>query len=347
ASLALLAWRSDTLRTQGQLDSVWSRETAFLLNNLLFVGFAFTVLLGTLFPLIAEAVRDVKVSVGSPYFNQMNVPIALALIFLAGVGPALPWRQGSPELLTRKLVAPTAVGVVTGVALWILGIRHGMTNFTFALAAFTIVLLAGEVVRPALARARSQGEGLPRALWTVSVKNRRRHGGYVVHLGVVIVAIGIAASSTYKKEIEATLRPGETLAFERYTLQLDSLWAAREPHRDVVGATVSVFAGGRELGDFVPRLNYYPNSQQPILTPSVRYALREDLYLTLMAYEPDGSSATVKAFLSPLVSWIWIGGLVIGLGALFALWPAGRGKPVGAAPSERGAAREPVEVGRE
>lgn len=344
ASLALLAWRSDGLRTQGKLDSAWSRETAFLLNNLLFVGFAFTVLLGTLFPLIAEAARGVKVSVGGPYFNQMNVPIALALIFLAGVGPALPWRQGSPELLSRKLIAPTAVGVVTGIALWILGVRHAMTCFTFALAAFTIALLAGEWVRPALARSRAHGESLPRALAAVSLKNRRRYGGYVVHLGVVVVAIGIAASSTYKKEIEATLRPGETLAFERYTLQFDSLWAAREPHRDVVAASVGVFAGGKELGEFQPRLNYYPNSSSPILTPAVRYALREDLYLTLMAYAPDGSTATVKAFISPLVSWIWIGGLIIGLGALFSLWPGGKA-PV-EPPRDRVREPEPVEAGR-
>jgi cytochrome c-type biogenesis protein CcmF len=239
--------------------------------------------------------------------------------------------------LSRKLIVPTLVGLFTGAALWILGVRHVMTLFTFALAAFAIVLLVGEWVRPALARSRSHGESLPRALATVPLKSRRRYGGYVVHLGVVIVAIGIAGSSAYKKEIEATLRPGETLVFDRYSLQFDSLWAIREPHRDVVGATVSVSAAGRALGDFVPRLNYYPNSDTPILTPAVRYALREDLYLTLMAYAQDGSTATLKAFISPLVSWIWIGGLVIGLGALFALWPGG--KAPAEAPLERARAR--------
>ncbi|MBI4514027.1 MAG: heme lyase CcmF/NrfE family subunit [Gemmatimonadetes bacterium] len=327
-SLTLVAWRSDRLRTEGQLDSAWSRETAFLLNNVLFVAFAFTVLLGTLFPLVAEAVRGVKVSVGGPYFNSMNIPLGLALLFLAGVGPALPWRRGTPELLTWKVVVPATVAVVTAAALWALGVRHALALLAYGLAVFAAGLIAGEFVRPARARVAAHGERFPRALLNLCLKNRRRYGGYVVHLGVVIIAIGITSSSAYKREAEATLRQGERLSFGRYVLQLDSVWARREPHRDVVGASVSVFGSQDPITQLHPRLNYYPTSQQPIGTPAVRYTLREDLYLTLLAYADDGSTATVKAYISPLVTWMWIGGAVVGLGALFALWPGGRRKPV-------------------
>ncbi len=324
-SLALVAWRSDELKSEATLDALASRETAFLLNNLLFVAFTFTVLLGTMYPLIAEAFRGVKVSVGAPYFNQMSVPIAMALVFLTGVGPALPWRRGSPELLRRKFLWPTAVALVAGAIFWVVGARHFMTWATLVLAVFAIGLLVGEFWRPARARQEAHGEGLGSALVGAVMKNRRRYGGYIVHLGIVVMAVGIALSSTYRKETEVTLRPGESTLYAGYAIRLDSLYAGREPHRDFVEAAFAISGGNGAAEMMRPRLNYYPRSDQPIGTPSVRTRPTEDLYLSLMAYSQDGTNATVNVIVNPMVVWIWIGGGIVALGALFAISTVGFG----------------------
>jgi len=337
ASLALVAWRSDDLKSEPALDSLASRETAFLLNNLLFAAFTFTVLLGTVYPLIAEAFRGVKVSVGAPYFNQMSVPIALALVFLTGVGPALPWRRGSSELLARKFLWPAVVALVGGVVLWVVGVRHVMTWATLVLSVLAVGLIVGEFVRPAQARRQAHGEGWGQALLNLTAKNRRRHGGYVVHFGIVLIAVGIALSSTYRHETEVTLRPGQAVNFEGYDVRLDSLYAGREPHRDFVEAAFSVYSGGDQLAVLRPRLNYYPMSQNPIGTPRVRTRPNEDLYLSLSAYAQDGSTATVNIIVNPAVVWIWIGGGIVALGALFAISTGGLGveRPRKVVPVER------------
>ncbi len=324
-SLALVAWRSDELKSEPTLDALASRETAFLLNNLLFVAFTFTVLLGTMYPLIAEAFRGVKVSVGAPYFNQMSVPIALALVFLTGVGPALPWRRGSPELLRRKFVWPTGVALLAGVVFWLIGLRHFMTWATLLLSVFAVGLLVGEFWRPARARQQAHGEGIGTAFLGAVLKNRRRYGGYIVHFGIVVIAVGIALSSTYRQETEVTLRPGEATIYAGYAIRLDSLYAGREPHRDFVEAAFAIGGSNGASEMMRPRLNYYPRSDQPIGTPSVRTRPTEDLYLSLMAYSPDGSNATVSVIVNPMVVWIWIGGGIVALGALFAISTVGFG----------------------
>jgi cytochrome c-type biogenesis protein CcmF len=341
-SLALIAWRSEQLKSEPMLDSLASRETAFLLNNLLFVAFAFTVLLGTMYPLVAEAFRGVQVSVGAPYFNQMSVPIALMLVFLVGVGPALPWRRGSPGLLEKKFIWPGAVSLLVGALVFALGVRQVMAWLTLVLAVFAIGLNLGEIWRPVRARRRAHDEGWGEALWAVVAGNRRRYGGYIVHLGVVVIAVGIALSSTYRRDREITLRPGETVVYEGYTLRLDSLYAGREPNRDFVEAAFSVGEGGSLSAVMRPRLNYYPTSQQPIGTPAVREGLDEDFYLTLLAYSQDGSTATVHVIVNPAVMWIWIGGGVVVVGALFAVTAVG----VGGRPRKGGgvAARRPEAV---
>lgn len=318
-SLALIAWRLDRLRGEATLDSLVSRETAFMLNNLLFVAFTFTVLLGTVYPLLAEAIRGVKVSVGAPYFNRMSVPIALGLIFLMGVGPALPWRQGSPDLLARKFVIPFVIASIAAVVLGVAGVREPLTLATLALGVLSTGLLAGEFWRPAVARRRAHGESVPMALWNLSLKNRRRYGGYVVHFGVVVMAVGIALSSTYRFEREVTLAPGERAELAGYAIRLDSLYAGREPHRDFVEAAFTVLNDEHRLAVMRPRLNYYPMSEQPIGTPEVRTRPHEDLYLSLSAYAQDGSNATVNVIVNPMVVWIWIGGGIVALGGLFAI----------------------------
>jgi cytochrome c-type biogenesis protein CcmF len=320
ASLVLLVWRGGALKTEGSLDSPVSRETAFLLNNLAFAAFAFVVLLGTLFPLLAELFRGVKVSVGEPYFNRMNMPLALLLVLLAGIGPALPWRRGTMAGLLRSMRWPAVVALIGGVILYVAGVRETLAWLTFALAILSLGLLVGQVVGPARARRAVHGERIGPAALAVIAANRRRYGGYLVHAGVLVIAVGIAASSTYRHEEEWTLRRGEAREFQGYSIQLDSVWAVREPHRDGVVAGLAV-ATGNSRSVMQPRLNYYRTQTEPIATPAVRETMREDLYLVLAAYGQDGSHATLRAIVSPLVLWIWIGGGIIGLGVIYALLP--------------------------
>ena len=323
-SLALVAGRSDQLRTEGRLDAVASRETAFLLNNLLFSVFTFTVLLGTLFPLVAEAVRGVKVSVGEPFFNSMTLPICMALLFLMGVGPALPWRVAPRGVVRRELAAPAILAVVVASAVAIFAGWNGYAILTFAFGTFALAVNLRQFAIGAGARMRAHGEAAPVALARLIGGNRRRYGGYLAHVGAIIVAVAVGASSAFKSETEATLRKGETMSLRGHTVRLDELWARQELQRFVLGADLTVLRDGEAKGQMDPRLNFYQTSEQPISTPAVRSRASGDLYLNLMAIERDGSTATIRMIVEPLVPWIWAGGLIIVLGALITVIPSRR-----------------------
>jgi len=346
ASLVILAGKSDALKSEGRLESAASRETAFLVNNLLFTVFTFTVLLGTLYPLVAEAIRGVKVSVGAPFFNQMTLPLCMALLFLLGVGPALPWRRTTPEELRRKLLAPGAALALALVVAFALGERDAYALAGFAFTGFALVGNLQEYLFGARARMRALGERAPTALVRAVAANRRRYGGYLSHVGVLVATAGIIASSADKSEHEATLRRGESMTIGRYTVRYDDTWGRKEPQRFVVGSAVTVLRAGAVIDSMAPRLNFYNMSSQPVTTPAVRTTAREDLYLILMAFEQDGSKVTIKAIVEPFVVWIWIGGLVVLLGVVVAVWPGGGRRPsaLGARPGAsrpQSAARTP------
>ena len=320
-TLVMVAGNSDKLGSDGRLDAPLSRETVFLLQNMLFTVFMFTVLIGTLFPLVAEAARGVKVSVGTPFFNRMSIPIMVALLFLMGVGPALPWRKGAGPELKGKLIPGVIVGVLVGVAALVAGARNAYSVLAFVFAGFALGVNVEEFVRGANARVKAHGEGWLTALMRLISGNRRRYGGYVSHIGVVLVAFGVAASSTFKSEQEATLKPGESLTVSGHTVRFKSAWMREEKQRQVVGATMEVMDGNRVVGTIEPRMNYYPTSAQPVPTPQARSLLTGDMYMNLMAFRQDGSNVTVKLIWEPLVPWIWFGGYVVCLGAIIAMWP--------------------------
>jgi len=339
-SLALVAGNSEQLSSDGRLDSVASRETVFLLNNLMLTAFTFTVLVGTLFPIVAEAARGVKVSVGEPFFNKMTLPLCAALLFLMGVGPALPWRRASKEVVRRQLLPPT-IGAFVGALVAIgAGAREVYAVLSFAFASFALVANVREYVTGVRARMRVRNEDAATALARLVGANRRRYGGYVAHLGVVAVALAIAASSTFRSEHEATLKKGESMRAGAFELRLLEVYGREEPQRSRIAASVAILREGREIGRLDPAMNFYPTSQQPIPTPAVRSRPWGDIYLNLMAFKPDGSDATIKVILEPLVPWIWFGGGIICLGAIISMFPTRRRSP-----AWMGAVVPPVGVG--
>jgi len=326
-SLTLIAWRADRLHSPGTLDGVVSRESSFILNNLLFAAFTFTVLLGTTFPLIIEAINGDRISVGPPYFNMVSIPLGLLLLFLMGVGPALPWRRVSGEKLRRTFLPAVLSGLAAAGLAFILGIRAVYPLITFGFAAFVMATIVEEFWKGIAARRRISNVGPVRALGQLLVRNNRRYGGYIVHVGIVVIVVALSISGTWRFEREATLEKGQEMVIGHYTLRFDSVSAWREAHRDVVAAAFTARRGDSEVGSIVPRTNFYrqdARASEPIATPAVRSFIDEDLYLTLMSFDPQGAHATVRVIVNPGVPWLWIGGMIIGLGAILAVAPQRR-----------------------
>ena len=318
-ALGLVAWRWEAIRSEGELDSVVSRESAFLLNNVLLVAAAFTVFFGTVFPLLSEAVRGVKVSVGAPFFNQVNIPLFLSLVFLMGVGPLIAWRRASLDNLKRNFLWPVGLGIIVAAAAFALGVRSLLAALTFATTVFVAVTIVVDFTRATRARLRL-GESVLPAMGRLLLRHNRRYGGFVVHFGILIIALGVMGSHAWSVQTETTLRRGESAELAGYRFRFDGLTAVEESnHVKVVGDfTVS---NGRVLGVLRPAKKFYPQEQAPIAYVDYRLGLREDLYLVLGDFARDGSQATIKLQVNRLVSWIWIGGFVLTLGALLAILP--------------------------
>jgi cytochrome c-type biogenesis protein CcmF len=337
-TLGLLVWRWDHLGERAELDALLSRESVFLVNNVLLVAFCFTVFFGTLFPLLSEAVTGVKVSVGSPYFNWVTVPLGLVILLLMGAGPLVPWRRGSWSVLARLLRPPAILAVGASLVVWLLfRLSPGLVAFGYGLPFFVLACVLFEIGRAARGRSRVTGEGLVRALGQTLGQNRRRYGGLVVHAGVVLLAMGIATSSVAKLEGEATLRRGESLDLGRYRVEFQGLGASQQATHLLVSAEVKVFERGRHVGTLMPGQRIYPNAQSPFATVHIRHRPGHDLYLILGGFDRSGAWATLKAQIHPMIAWIWIGGLVVVLGGALALWPQGGRVPAAVTAPERAA----------
>ena len=322
ASLLLLALRVDALSSDRPANtSLASRDSAFLVNNLLFSAFTFTVLLGTVYPLINEAIGGQKLAVGEPYFNKMGVPLSILIVFLMGVGPALPWGKMAGPAAARRMAAPSVGALLAVVVAAALGARGGLPLLSFAVCGFAFVTTLREFHEPAAARAKKLEESYPLALLRVSSRSRRRFGGYVVHIGVILIAVAVTGSSAYKQQDEVTLARGETAEMFGYALTYEGPLAAEEEGRRISQiAQVSVKQDGRDLGVMEPRINNYVTTGMVIGTPAVRTTLRQDLYLSVL--QLDESRAIFKVIIEPMIFWLWFGGGVMALGTIIAAWPA-------------------------
>ena len=313
--VGLIGWRGDLLRSPGTIDSPVSREGAFLANNVLFGAFAFVVLLGTVFPLLAEALNGERVTVGRPYFDRMATPVALCLLFLMAMGPALPWRKASGELLWHRLRWPAWTAAAVLVVCVAAGLRGLAPLLAFGLGTFA----AAAAVRQLALSARRQG-------WRGLVG--RANGGMVVHLGVVLIAVAFAASSGYGSRAEFRLRPGESATLDGHTVTYVGHRTVVHPNRRAEIADVRI-DGGRI---YSPSLNLFPNGTQAIGTPSVKTGLVDDVYLSVISLPRQADEEVVLAVIvQPLVVWLWIGGALMAVGTAMAAVPGRRRRPTDAA----------------
>jgi len=315
---ALILYRKALLESENRLDAVVSREGSFLFNNVLFLALTFATFLGTTFPVLSEAVTGSKISVSAPFFNRVNVPIALALLLLTGAGPVLSWKRVTASVLKRNFLIPVFVGALATLIGLPFGL-HGVYPIVCVFgAAFVIATIVMEFARGIQARkdvAEAQG-----AMAVVSLveKNKRRYGGYIVHFGMVMIFVGVLGSSVFQKEAHGPLKPGESLALGPYSLKLRGVEDKPVANAQHTRAILDVSRGDKYLGPAYPAKAMYFKSQQPMTEIALRTTPAEDLYLILGGVNEDGS-ASIQAYINPLVSLIWAGGLVMVLGTLIAL----------------------------
>jgi len=344
-SFGLILWRRDDLASRAEFDSVFSREGAFLLNNWILLCAAFAVLWGTIFPAISEALAGQTVSVGAPYFNRVMVPLGLLILALTGIGPLMAWRRSSLRSLLRTLRIPLLAGLAAVPVLYALSKWHTGAATAFCLAVFVTVAIGSEFVRGARARSAMTGESFGRGLGNLLLKNKRRYGGYIVHLGIALMFCGFAGSSAFKIETEPiTLRPGETMQVGEYTLRFDGLRApeklSAEKEKEIAAA-VTVLHNGRQVTKepLHPHIDFFkavgptdPKARagqppQQARRPAIMSNLANDLYLVLDTFDEQSGAAAIKAYLNPLVMWIWISVAFFIGGTVLAMIPDRRREP--------------------
>ena len=337
----LLYTRWPSLEPESQLESMLSREAAFLFNNLVLVGIAFSVLWGTLFPIISELVRDTKITVGPPFFNKVNIPLGLLLLALTGIGPLIAWRRASRANLKRQFTVPLAAGAGTALVLLIAGMRDIYPVMALALGGFVVGTVSQEFWRGVRARRRMYGENVAMAFAHLIGRNRRRYGGYIVHTAIVIYFVAFTGMA-FKREREATLKPGQSIQLaspfgHTYTLTHVGVSQYKALNRFVTAATVRVSRDGKVLGlmtsekrqHFTVQNGEEVASFEPSTEVAIRSDLREDLYI-VFAGAVDGTEEAVYRFtINPLVWWVWYGGVLLAIGGLITMWP---GEPPGSAP---------------
>jgi len=320
-SFGLVTYRLRELRPRHQLDSLLSRESAFLFNNLLLVGIAFATLWGTIFPVLSEWVRGVKITVGPPFFNRVNGPLAVALLLLMGVGPVIAWRRATFRNLVDNFFKPTALGLGCGAFGFALGMRSLSAILVVSFSAFVLCTVAAEFHSGARARVTMVGETYTTALIGLFRKNQRRYGGYVIHVGVVFMFLGVTMSSVYRVEELHTVKKGERFTIGRYTLEYQDSANKDDSHMAQLIATLAVYEDENLITTLYPEKRFYKRPEQPATEVDMRSTMRDDLYVVLGSLD-DRGIATFQAYVNPLVWWLWFGGVVLVVGTGIAAFPS-------------------------
>jgi cytochrome c-type biogenesis protein CcmF len=284
-----------------------------------------------MFPVISEAAPKwlgggEKVTVGPPFFNAVNVPIAIFLVFLTGVGPLLAWRKTSTNALERAFLLPGICALAGGVILFAMGIHHVYALISLVMAIFVSITISREFIKGALARASSTGENFIEAAVNLTLRNTRRYGGYIVHFGFVLLFIGwVGQAFTDNFQFEGGV--GDTIPFHQYDFRVEKLGVADNDNYRATQGTVGLFENGRKVAVLFPETRMYKSSQQQTTEVSIRSTVREDVYLVFAGVTPDGTKAIFQVFINPLTMWVWFGGVILGLGTLIAMLPNKKSSP--------------------
>ena len=325
ASIAAFIWKSESLRSRGRLESLLSRESVFLAQNILFLTVAFVTLWGTIFPIFSEAASDTVVTVGQPFFNRVNGPILLVIVLLMGVGPALPWRRASLGTMFATLRFPLAAALVVGVALAALGFTRPVALMAYMTCALVVAGILHEWLRGTLSRHR-RGEPYHLAFVRLLSANRPRYGGYVVHLAIIMLASGAIASSFYSVQRDFAMRPGDTRSLGEYTFTYTGTTHASFPDREEDYARFEVYSGDEYLGIMEPFRAEYPSFRIASTQGAIHSTPIEDFYIVPSEFTGDGQGI-FRVLINPMVWWMWASGPVMVLGTLLALSPRRRSVP--------------------
>ena len=321
-ALYLLFDRLPYLKSENQMESIVSRESSFMFNNLILLAACFAVFWGTMFPIISEAATGSKITVGPPFFNKVNVPIAIFLMFLTGVGPLLAWRRASTNSLKRNFLSPAVIALASGVALYFRGVRHFYAWLSIVMSIFVTLTIIREFYKGAAARSSGTGETFLEAIVNLTLRNTRRYGGYVVHFGFVLLFIGWVGQA-FTTDAEGEMGVGDTLPIREYTLRVDKLGIEDTPNYASDKATISLFEYGKKVANLYPEKRLYKAGQekQPTTEVSIYSTAKNDVYLVFQGGTRDGKKAIIQVFYNPLTMWVWIGGIVLVAGTLIALLP--------------------------
>ena len=320
-SFGWLIYRLPLLRARNDLESWVSREAAFLLNNWILLFAAFFILFATMFPTLSEAVTGQRITVGPPFFNKWLVPIGLVLLFLTGIGPMLAWRKSSLSNLRYQFVWPTTLAMVAMVGLYAIGFRVWVSGLCFGLCAFVMGTIGQEFVRGANVRREATGTDVVTAMIGLVMRSRQRYGGYIVHVGIVLMFLGFAGAG-YKQSEQVLLNPGEQVEVGRFSVRHDRLSESDDGRKQMVTAHMTVFKDGEWAGELFPaRWFFRKHESEPTTEVAIRRSVSEDLYVTLAAYEVGDQSASFQVTVNPLVNWVWLGFAVLALGTGIALLP--------------------------
>ena len=324
-SLVLLYYRNRDLQSQAETIPTISKENAFLLSNLLLVGAVLVIFVGTISPTLSEMVSGVKIGVNPSFFNGINGPIFLAVILLAGFCVLIGWRKTSLNDLMRRFLWPAGIAMILGATLFILGIRGWYPLVAFSLCGFVLSAIIYGWFRESRAQHQVLGGNFLRSFWRLFIANRPRYGGYIVHIAMVIIAIGVIGSSFFDVERSIALKPGGIATVKGYTLVYEGLTRDETSQKIVFRATLSVSRQGKLVGQLVPE-QHFPGGYPPVAEVAIHVTPLEDLYVILAGWDAEGSAA-FRVLVNPLVIWIWIGGGLLLIGGLIAFWPGGKKSP--------------------
>ncbi len=323
-SIALLIRRWPELRGETEMKSLLSREALFLLNNLLFISILVVCFWGVIFPLVSELVTGQKVTVGPPFYDRATTPIFAGLMFLMGIAPLSTWRRSTVYTIGRVLWKSALAALLVTIVLYFTYTQNGLALLGFYLIALVLLVTLYEFWRAMNARSKATGENYLAALWNLFGRDRRRYGGYIIHMSMMLMALGILGINAFQIQTQGTLPVNGSLKLGDYSLKYESIAQFAGPdNRTVTRAVVGVYDNnGNYLGELYPRIDYYPDVQQTMTIPADRSTLKDDLYVLLVDWQPaTASGATFKIFVNPLVNWLWLGALVFLAGIVIAAWP--------------------------